>query len=199
MRASCDIAHVNTLAALTIADDTPARFTSEQFMQLVEVAPIKDWLGKVELVRGIIVHLAPAHIPHWTAQRAVMLALHEALKDMSRSWIVGQEPTVRLDEDTIRQPDVAVLRWDARQADIFERDQLLLAIEIADSSLQIDLHGKRHSYAAAGIPHYWVVDIDGREIHLMSDPAEGDYCERKRVPFGTRIDVPGTDRTIVID
>lgn len=190
---------MNTQTALTVTEDAPARFTSDQFMQLIELAPLKDWLGKVELVKGIIVNLAPAHIPHWTAQRKLMLALHEALRDIGATWIVGQEPTVRLDEDTVRQPDVAILRWDAREADMFERDQLFLAIEIADSSLQIDLNAKRLTYAGAGIPHYWVVDVNGLETHLMSDPSEGDYCNRKRVPFGTTLDVPGTDRTIIID
>ena len=58
---------------------------------------------------------------------------------------------------------------------------------------------KRVAYAAAGIPHYWVVDGERRVVHVFADPVPGDYAEVSTVRFGAPLAVPGTDRTIVLE
>ena len=184
---------------LTVEQDEPARFTAQEFMQLAQMKPVCDWTGKTELIRGIITRLAPAHIPRWNAQRVTHQRLYEALRDVRETWIVGQEPSVRLAGDTVRQPDVALLRDVGEVGELFDRAALFLAIEIADSSRNIDLGAKRLTYAGAFIPHYWVVDSKHRIVRIFSNPSAGDYRDARPVPFGTPIDVPGTDRTIVID
>ena len=168
-------------------------------MQLMSSEPVAGWPGRTELVKGVITRMAPAHIPHWTAQRLIFTNLYEAMKGVDGGWIVGQEPTVRLAADTVREPDVAILRDAGSVGDVFDRTALFLAVEVADSSLPIDLGAKRLSYAAAFVPHYWVVDINGRRTHLMSDPVRGDYRIRSTLEFGEPLGIPGTERTIVID
>lgn len=185
-------------AAMTVLEETPARFTVDEFMQLIEASPISDWMGKVELVEGIIVRMSPAHVPHWNAQRVTYDKLYQAMRGVP-DWIVGQEPAVRLSGDTIREPDIALLRDPDLSRKVIDRTALFLAIEIADSSLPIDIGAKRRNYAEAFIPHYWVVDVNGREVRVMQDPMGGDYRTQASIPFGREIEIPGTDRTIVID
>jgi Uma2 family endonuclease len=184
---------------LTTYEETPARFTAEQFMELIQAAPMAEWFGKVELVKGVITRMAPAQIPHWNAQRIVFVELHEALRDMAPDWIVGHEPSVQLSGDTVREPDVAILRNPGMTGKIFDRTALFLAIEIADSSLKIDMGVKRQGYAEAFIPHYWVVDINGRQTHVMRDPAGGAYRSQHTIRFGDPLEIPELGGTITLD
>ncbi len=180
-------------------DQMPARFTAAEFIELVQHPPIVDWSGKTELVEGEIVRMAPANVRHWNMQRIVFLRVQSALMEAGMEWIVGQEPTVRLAPDTIREPDIAILRNPDLTATLFDRTALFLAIEVADTSLAIDLGRKRRDYADARVPHYWIVDLNGRCIHIMADPAGDDYMARSLVRFGEPLAVPGTDQAIVID
>lgn len=184
---------------LTQSRSVPARFTVEEFLALVRQPPIADWIGRVELVNGEIMRMAPANVPHWNAQRLVSLQLQSALAPLGPDWIVGQEPTIRLSGDTLREPDVAVLRDPDLRATLFDRTALFLAVEIADTSIRTDLGTKRRDYANAFVPHYWVVDLNTRTTHVMTDPRGSDYGQRRPIPFGEPIFLPGPDISITID
>lgn len=106
---------------------------------------------------------------------------------------------MRLVGDTVRVPDVAVLRNPDLTATIFDRVALFLAVEIADTSLSIDLGDKLHDYAEAFVPHYWVVNLARRETVVMSEPRGGSYEASRRVPFGQTIILPGVEAGITVD
>ncbi|HEY0013448.1 MAG TPA: Uma2 family endonuclease [Allosphingosinicella sp.] len=184
---------------MTVLEETPARFTADEFLEIAARPPISDWLGKVELVHGIIVRMGPAHVPHWNAQRVLYERLYEIVRRASQEWVLGVEPAVRLAGDTIREPDIALLKDPDLSGKLIDRTALFLAVEIADSSLVGDGTVKQRSYAEAHVPHYWVVDLETRVIHVMSHPRHGDYREGKSVPFGVAVDVPGVGGTIVVD
>lgn len=184
---------------MTVYRETPARFTAAEFVELLQHPPVSEWLGKIELVEGIIVRMAPANVPHWVAQRLVFLRLQSVYAAMGPQWMVGQEPTVRLAADTLREPDVAVLLDPDLNAKLFDRTALFLAVEIADTSLALDLGEKRRNYADAQVPHYWVVDLNKRNVRVFSTPMDGDYRTAAVVPFGSPLSVPGTEQTIVVD
>ncbi len=177
----------------------PARFTAAEFVELAQHPPIVDWPGKIELVEGEIVRMAPANVRHWNMQRIAFLQLQSVVAAAGIDWIIGQEPTIRLDADTIREPDVAVLRDPDLTATLFDGSALFLAVEVADTSLALDLGRKRRDYAEAQVPHYWVIDLNGRCIHVMTDPVAGDYAIRSLIRFGEPLAVPDTGSSIVID
>ena len=182
------------------AREVRARFTADEFMELARHEPIAGWTGKVELVDGEIVRMAPANIPHWVVQRSIVLQLQSIFADLGTDWVVGHEPTVRLAPRIVRIPDVAVLhRPDLAAEGIFPREALFLAVEVADSSLKIDLGRKRRDYARAAVPHYWVADLGARRVLLVSDPANGAYRIEREVGFGQPLPVPGTHATITVE
>jgi Uma2 family endonuclease len=190
---------MNRSAEFTRWEETPARFSAEEFLKLCDQAPISEWLGKVELVHGIIVHMSPANTAHWNAQRVIHQNLYELVRAKGGGeWIAGIEPTVRLAADTLREPDVALLRQPDLGEPVIDRTALILAIEVADSSLKADLGTKRADYAAAYVPHFWVVDLNGRKVHIMSGPERNDYRFKQPVDFGTAIDVPEIGGRITI-
>ena len=99
---------------------------------------------------------------------------------------------------SVQEPDACVFRDSGNINGLATSNALLLAIELSDSSLRDDLGPKRLSYAKAGVPHYWVVDINAAQTHVMGDPVKGDYGSHDTVPFGKSIGVPGTGRKVRI-
>lgn len=178
---------------------TRVRFTADEFMDLFEHEPFSEWVGKIELVRGEIVRISPAHIPHWSAQRGVFLQLLSVYADLGPEWLVGTEPTIRVGPRDVREPDVAVFRSPVTSGRIFEVADLILAVEVSDSTLRDDLGWKRRDYAAAGIPHYWVVNVNGHVVHVMTEPQGADYGSKRVVAFGEPIAVPGADATVTVE
>jgi Uma2 family endonuclease len=89
-----------------------------------------------------------------------------------------QNPVV-LDRRWEPQPDIAVLRreaglaghWHARASDV------LLIIEVGDSSLPYDRDVKTPQYAEAGIPETWLVDLHAETISVYRDPGPNGYRE----------------------
>ncbi len=181
------------------AQESPARFTADEFMVMVAAGLFDDWVGKVELAEGVIVQMSPALSPHFRVQRQLFLKLHAIYGDGIDGFIVGQEPTIRLGPRTVRDPDVAILR-DVAPADSVNRaTDVHLVAEVAHRTLAKDRGPKKRSYALAGIAHYWIVDVKGRIVELMSMPEGDEYRERRAIAFGEPIPVPGTDATITLD
>lgn len=179
------------------AVQAPARFTIEEFMRLVDLSIFEG--SKVELDQGVIVRMNSAQSAHLFYQRQVQLALHDIFERDRGDRVVYAELSLQIGEATLRDADVGVITPFRPGKDFADPSKTLLVVEISVSTLDYDLNVKRLDYARAGIPHCWVVDVEGRQVHLLSDPREGDYAERCLVAFGESLAVPETDRTIVID
>src|SRR5207302_8036805 len=61
-------------------------------------------------------------------------------------------------------------------------DELSLVIEVADTTLQFDTTIKRDLYARAGVPEYWVLDINGRRLIAHRNPSRGKFGQIESVP-----------------
>lgn len=191
---------MNKPAVITVDEqEQPARFTAEEFMDMAEAGAFEMFVGKIELVEGVIVRMSPANSPHFYYQRQLFLALHEIFGEGLDGWIVGQEPTVRLGDADVRDPDIAIIRAIEPGDPLSRPDAVLLVAEVSDSTLSTDRGSKRLSYARFGIPNYWVVDVQGRTIETMREPRDGDYAVRDKLVFGDDLPVPGTDATIRLD
>lgn len=141
--------------------------------------------------------MSPAHNPHFWYQRQLFLKLNAVFGE--GEWIAGHEPTVRIGEKTVRDPDVAVVRPPViAKRMIFEADQVLLVAELSDATLQKDRR-KKAEYARAMIPHYWIVDLNSRRVEIKSRPKNGKYQDDCSVAFGELIIVPRTNESISID
>lgn len=190
---------MNQVQTLPTETERPARFSVEEFMGMAQEGAFELIPGKIELAEGVIVRMTPPNYPHTSTQRQVFLKLHEIFGDGLNGLIVAFELGSRLGPATVRLPDIAVFRDPGPISGLVAHDALWIAIEISDSSLDVDLGAKRANYAAAGVPHYWVVDIQARQVHVMHDPADGDYREGRTVDFGAPLPVPGTDAVVTID
>lgn len=131
---------------------------------------------RVELIEGEILEMAPIGPRHASAAGRLLKRLILA---------VGDEAIVRagnpLNLGTLSQPQPDLLLLRPRADDYVDsrpgpRD-VLLVIEVADTTLDFDQGAKRSFYARFGIREYWVVDINDRRLIGNSGPKDGDFCD----------------------
>lgn len=150
---------------------------------------------KVELDHGEIVRMNPPYGAHGAAVADIIVAFAGAMRGSGHR--VTGEAAILLSDDTIYAFDAAIVREIVHRP--YEPHELLLAVEVADSSLSRDLGAKSAEYARAGLAHYWVVDVRARAVHMMSEPAEKGYGPPRIVPFGEELELPEGLGTIVLD
>jgi Uma2 family endonuclease len=118
--------------------------------------------------------MSPIGPPHVTCVALVAAALQEILPV---GWHLRLQSPITLSTSE-PEPDIAVVRGSIR--DFVTRHpsgpDISLLVEVADSSLEFDRNLKRPQYAAAGIPDYWIVNFNDRQLEVYrSSAAGGDY------------------------
>jgi Uma2 family endonuclease len=150
------------------------RFSVEEYFKLGE-AGIFHEDDRVELLNGDIVIMAPIGTRHLKAVRRLINVM--ARKYGHRCLVDAQNPLI-IDGQSVPQPDIMLLRpeADARNSAPMPEDVLLL-VEVADTSLLYDLHDKREAYARTGIAEYWLLDLTRNELHVFRNPDGPAYRE----------------------
>ena len=131
--------------------------------------------ARVELIEGELVAMAPIGSEHSGTVNALTRLLVEIVGD--RGVVAVQNP-VQLDDLTEPEPDFAVLK---PRPDYYRRatpraDDVLLLIEVADSSLAYDRAVKRSLYARHGIPEFWIVNLTAGEVEVCRTPTGDNYA-----------------------
>jgi len=140
---------------------------------------------RVELLEGQLVDMSPIGPRHALAVDALNDELRLALRGQAAVRI--QNP-ITLDDRSEPLPDAAVVRrpWHGYPDKHPGPQDVLLVVEVADSSLEVDQGAKLELYARAGIPEFWIVDLTTNQVHVHRDPGEVGYAEVIRVePSGT--------------
>ena len=122
---------------------------------------------RVELFDGRVYEMSPIGSWHAACVRRLTALLVVGVGDRA---IVSVQSPIWLDEYSEPEPDVALLRM---KSDFYAGehpgpDDILLAVEVADSSLAFDLNRKSVPYVATGIPEVWVVDVVREVVHVVT-------------------------------
>lgn len=162
----------------------PHRFDVGDYYRMAETG-ILGPQDRVELIEGQIVDMAPIGSAHaGTVNRLVRLAAKAMAEG---SVLVGIQNPLRLDAHNEPQPDLMLLRPradDYRDSHPTPADVLLL-VEVADSTLAYDRGPKLALYARHGVPEVWIVDLGGRAVEVCRQPGPEGYAERRRVMEGS--------------
>jgi Uma2 family endonuclease len=137
---------------------------------------------RLELIHGIVLRMSPIGADH----ASVVDQLNElfVLRLAGRARVRIQHPLAASD-DSEPEPDVAIVPLGDYSKEHPRR--ALLVIEVAVSSLAYDRETKGPLYASAGVPEYWIVDVEGRAIEVYSAPDGARYAHVRRVPIGERV------------
>jgi Uma2 family endonuclease len=160
-------------ARVTRAAEGLARraFTVAEVERMVEVGLIPPD-ERLEVLGGEIVPMSPKGARHEVIKAA--LVLHWG-KRCPAGFVFVPETGLRLDEHTYVEPDLLVYRESVGLTSLRGHD-ILLAVEVGDSSLDYDLQRKPLVYAAHGVRELWVIDAARRVVHVHVGPGPGGYA-----------------------
>jgi Uma2 family endonuclease len=159
-----------------ITGEPPRKRWSRDEVELLEQTGLFEG-AHYELIEGELINKMGKNWPHISSLVVVVKLLREIF---GYDWVVT-EPSIDVSPEdnptSLPEPDAIVLikpHFEYRSQRPRPRD-LLLVVEVADTTLAFDLRVKALLYARAGIPDYWIVDLAGRRILVHRDPAEGVY------------------------
>jgi Uma2 family endonuclease len=164
---------------------TEHRFTVDEYHRMGE-AGIFHEDDRVELIRGRIVQMSPIGRRH---AGCVKYLGNTLIRLLGPRAVIGIQDPVITDAEGEPQPDVAVLA--PRPG--FYRDRhpapadILLLIEVADTSLDYDRGEKLPLYAEAGVREVWLVNLPGDAIEVYRDPRDGRYADVRTARRGETI------------
>ena len=163
-------------AAVTAPDVAlPAhrRFTLVEYERMVDIG-ILTAEERVELIESELFQMPPMKGPHAACVSRTQEWLHEGV---GRQAIVRSQLPVRLPPDSEPEPDVALVhrRFDHYALRHPEPADILLLIEVSDTTLRYDRDVKLRHYAAAGIPEVWIVDLTAEQVLVYRAPHAGAF------------------------
>jgi len=162
------------------------RLSVDDYRRMAEVGILAPD-ERVELIDGEIIDMVPPGDLHIVTLMLLDRALRVAEKD---AFVLVQSP-VRLSQFSQPQPDVALLRLrdDSYHGHRLEPADVLLVVEVSDSSLRFDRDTKMRLYATHEIPEAWLVDVRGRRLIRHRAPREGAYTLVDEPNLGATLEV----------
>jgi Uma2 family endonuclease len=163
---------------------TAKRFTIAEYHRLAELGFFEE-NDRVELIKGEIIQMAAKGTPHSVCETRLERELYKLVCD--RATLRGQQP-ITLSNNSEPEPDrvIAKNRDDDYLANHPIPSDILLLIEIADSSLKYDQEEKLPVYAKAGISDYWIFNLVNNYLESYTEPykdLQGKFGYRRKLIF----------------
>ncbi|MGI8503730.1 MAG: Uma2 family endonuclease [Hassallia sp.] len=179
---------------------TPKRFTINEYHRLISLGFFTQ-SERIELIRGELIQMTAKGTPHIVCSSILCRQLDRLLGD--KVVIRGQDP-ITLFNDSEPEPDVVIAR--GRDEDYLAHhpypQDIVLVIEISDSTLTYDQTTKLKLYAEAGILDYWIVNLNARELERYNQPyenAQGEFnylSKQISLPNQSAV-IPGFEDTLL--
>ncbi|MGR8935713.1 MAG: Uma2 family endonuclease [Gammaproteobacteria bacterium] len=133
--------------------------------------------SRIELIDGEIIEMSPIGFNH--AGHVTRLMNFFAPLLGNKALMTAQNP-VQLGDLSEPEPDFMLLKPEASFYSTRhpQADDVLLLVEIADTSLSYDRSQKMRLYAAHNIPEYWMLNLNGSSLEVYRQPQPGGYAEK---------------------
>jgi Uma2 family endonuclease len=161
------------------------RFTVEEYHRMGEAGILRED-DRVELIDGEIVEMTPIGSRHAACVKRLM---HLFVRALAARAVVSVQDPIAIPPESEPQPDLALLR---PRADFYagahpEARDVLLVVEVADTTGPFDRGVKIPLYARAGISEVWLVDLTADVIEVHRRPGGGRYADLQRQARGERL------------
>lgn len=169
----------------------------EEYRLMLQVGIMKED-DRVELINGEIINKIPIGSKHAGHVNWLHNLLSRNLE--SRAILAIQNP-VHLGEHSEPESDISVLKF---RADFYEAahpqaEDILLLIEVADTSFDYDREIKLPIYSAAGVPEVWLINLNARQVEVYREPKARGYALRRTLGAGDQVNFPKLDWAIEVD
>ena len=173
---------------------TRRKFTIDEYNELVDLGFFTE-NDRIELIKGEIIEMAPKRTPHSVCNSRLWKELYELIGKQAEIRV--QEPIV-LFSNSEPEPDVVIAK---KKSDNYlaahpKAEDIILVIEISDSTLKYDQEIKLPLYAEAQINNYWIVNLVASRLEVYSNPFADandkfDYRTKNLVLPNEKIAIPG--------
>ncbi|WP_338834420.1 hypothetical protein MHLNE_07520 [Moorella humiferrea] len=156
---------------------TRRRFTVDEYYQMAYVGILRED-DRVELIEGEIIEMVPIGVKHAACVRRLDRIFNNLVGDKA---LVDTQNPLRIDEYSEPQPDLMLLKPREDYYGTFHPrpEDVLLLIEVVDSSVTYDREVKINLYARAGINEVWLIDLQAQQITVYRQPSSNSYKEIK--------------------
>lgn len=164
---------------------TRHRFTVDEYYRMAEAGILHED-SRVELIDGEILDMSPIGPRHANGVRRLSAVFFRELDDQA---VVSIQNPIRIGERNEPEPDLVL----ARHSEDEYRDRhptpedVLLVVEVADTSSAYDRETKAPLYARAGIADSWIADVGRDEVIIHRDPIDGVYTTTRVARRGQAI------------
>jgi Uma2 family endonuclease len=155
------------------AEGLPRRRFTVAEVEAIVAAGVMDEDERVELIGGELVPMSPKGNQHEVVKVALLRRRYRAAPD---DRDLAPETTFRLSDDTFLEPDVVIYPRASGLKGV-SGPNVLLVVEIADSSLRHDIGRKAALYAGFGVRELWVIDAARPMARVFGAPSERGYGE----------------------
>ncbi len=156
------------LSMVAFSAVAPKRFTIEDYHRLIELGFFTE-NDRVELIRGELMQMVAKGTPHTVCNTRLVRELVTLLQE--RGIVRGQEP-ITLRPNSEPEPDLVIARY--RPDDYLSGhpspEDILLVIEVADSTVKYDQEVKLSLYAESGISDYWIFNLVASCLEVHTQP-----------------------------
>lgn len=173
------------------------RFTAGEYHKMAEAGILRED-DRVELIEGEISQMAPIGSRHAACVNQLNRLLVRGVGD---EMIVSVQNPVRLDERNEPEPDLALLRARDYRHSLPGPEDVLLLIEVSDTTLSYDRNVKLPLYARAGVPEAWIVDLANETVERHTEPSGDGYRLLRRSGKGAEVvseAIPGLTLPVVL-
>ena len=149
-------------------------FTVDDFQRMVKVG-ILDEHARVELIEGEVVEMPPIGPAHGDVVDFLTESLAATAAELG--YMLRVQGSVQINDISQLQPDFALLRRRDRayRRQLPDPGEILLMIEVSDSTASYDRRVKAPLYARNGVPELWLVNVRAETIEVFRNPSGGAY------------------------
>ncbi|MFN0124491.1 MAG: Uma2 family endonuclease [Blastocatellia bacterium] len=169
--------HVNKKGQTGAGGPQPRRFTVEEYYKMADAGVLRDH-ERLELIEGEIIVLSPQGPKHAAGGNRAGDVLRRMLGDRA---LVREQYPIHLADNSEPEPDIVVAFPDENYyADHHPTPrEILLVMEVSDTTLEFDRVRKARMYARAGITQYCLINVQAREIEEFRQPKPDGYRARE--------------------
>ena len=157
------------------------RWSLERYHDAIEAGILTEY-DKVELLFGKLVPMSPVGIAHGKVVNKITRFFIKHLPE--DKFTVGVQNPITLIDDSEPEPDLYVARGPLESYDHHPYpEDLLLVVEVSDSTLARDRGAKQFSYAIAGIEEYWIINVYEKQVERFTQPLPDRASYEKKEVF----------------